>query len=225
MHKFTLSKDIQKKVITRRGRLHAFESIDFKKTALIVIDMQNAFVEQNAGHAWIPEAASTCKNINKLSEKLRQYGSKIVWILNTYTDESSESWSHFHKSLSTNSLFKLRSECMAEGSYGHKLYKDLITADEDIFVKKTRYSAFIQGSSNLNEILQKLNIDTLLISGTATNVCCESTARDAMMLNYKTIMISDACSAENDDLHSASLSSFILNFGDVLTTEEIINSN
>ena len=223
MHKFTLSEHIQKKVVTRRGRLHAFEKIDFGKTALIVVDMQNAFVKKNAGHAWIPEAASTCKNINKLSKKLRQKGSKIIWLLNTYTDESLESWSHFHTSLSTKEGLKLRSECMAEGSYGHKLYDDLFASNDDIYVKKTRYSAFIQGSSNLNEILEQLNIDTLLISGTATNVCCETTARDAMMLNYKTIMVSDACSADNDELQSASLSSFILNFGDVQTTEEIIN--
>ena len=61
-----------------------------------------------------------------------------------------------------------------------------------------------------------------LLTGTATNVCCESSARDAMMLNYKTIMISDACSASTDEQHSSSLNSFIINFGDVRTTDEVL---
>jgi nicotinamidase-related amidase len=62
----------------------------------------------------------------------------------------------------------------------------------------------------------------VLIAGTATNVCCESTARDAMMLNYKTVMVSDACSAFTAQEHAASLDSFLLNFGDVQTTEEVM---
>jgi len=62
----------------------------------------------------------------------------------------------------------------------------------------------------------------VLITGCVTNVCCESTARDAMMLNFKTIMVSDGNAAANDQEHTNSLAAFYLNFGDVLTTDEVI---
>ncbi len=146
----------------------------------------------------------------------------MVWILNTFTEESLQSWSHFHENLSSPAGQKLRSETMSAGHMGHALYSDLKTEASDWHVPKTRYSAFIQGASDLHERLQKEGIDTVLIAGTATNVCCESTARDAMMLNYKTVMVSDACSAFTAQEHAASLDSFLLNFGDVQTTEEVM---
>jgi ureidoacrylate peracid hydrolase len=65
-------------------------------------------------------------------------------------------------------------------------------------------------------------LDTLLITGTVTNVCCESTARDAMMLNFKTIMVSDANAARSDEEHSATLAAFYAIFGDVMETGYLI---
>ncbi len=61
----------------------------------------------------------------------------------------------------------------------------------------------------------------MLIAGTATNVCCESTARDAMMLDYRVIMLSDANATWTDEEHAATLNSFMLFFGDVMTADEV----
>ena len=222
MHNFFLPQKIVEQTIARRGRLHAYENLESAKTALLVVDMQNAFVEKGAGHAWVPTAAATCPNINKIAHTLRASGGTIVWLLNTFTEESLRSWSHFHEYLSSPEGLKRRSESMREGSPGHQLYEALDTKPTDLFVPKTRYSAFIQGSSELEKVLRDHRIDTILITGTATNVCCESTARDGMMLNFRTLMISDACSASTDEAHAASLCSFITNFGDVQTTDEIM---
>ena len=222
MHKFDIPADVQERVIQRRGRLHAYESVNSARTALIVVDMQNAFVKEGAGHAFVEEAASTCSNINKVADALREAGGTVVWILNTVTPESLESWSHFHQELSTPAGFKRRTESMSEGAHGHELYETLKPQSGDLTVRKSRYSAFIQGSSDLDQVLRSRGIDTVLISGTATNVCCESTARDAMMLNYRTLMVSDACSASTDEQHAATLYSFIINFGDVQTTGEVV---
>ena len=74
------------------------------------------------------------------------------------------------------------------------------------------------------EYLHSRGIDTVLVAGTATNVCCESTARDAMMLNFKTIMVSDALAARSDELHAASLTAFYSKFGDVQTAAEVLQS-
>jgi ureidoacrylate peracid hydrolase len=95
---------------------------------------------------------------------------------------------------------------------------------DDLLVQKTRFSAFIQGASNLEALLRSRGIDTVIITGTVTNICCESTARDAMMRNFRTIMVTDANAAENDELHNASLIAFYLKFGDIMPTDMIIGS-
>jgi ureidoacrylate peracid hydrolase len=70
--------------------------------------------------------------------------------------------------------------------------------------------------------LHEHGLDTVLVTGTVTNVCCESTARDAMMLNFKTIMVTDANAAATDADHNASLIAFYLTFGDIMSTEMLI---
>ena len=71
-------------------------------------------------------------------------------------------------------------------------------------------------------MLRSTGVDTVLIAGTKTNVCCESTARDAMMLDFKTVMVEDCCAALSDDEHRAALENIIQQFGDVMTSEEVV---
>jgi ureidoacrylate peracid hydrolase len=89
---------------------------------------------------------------------------------------------------------------------------------------KKRFSAFIQGSSGIEAHLRGRGIDTLLIAGTTTNVCCESTARDAMMLNFKVVTVPDALAAYTDAEHDATLATFYMIFGDVQTIDEASES-
>ena len=70
--------------------------------------------------------------------------------------------------------------------------------------------------------MRSLDIDTVLIAGTKTNVCCEATARDAMMLDFKAVMVSDCCAALSDDEHRSALENIIQQFGDVMTSEEVL---
>ena len=76
---------------------------------------------------------------------------------------------------------------------------------DDISLFKNRDSVLIQGSSDLQKMLNDRGIRNLLVTGTKTNVYCEATARDAMMLDYNTVMISDATEALSDDEHRATL--------------------
>ena len=80
----------------------------------------------------------------------------------------------------------------------------------------------IAGSSGLERLLRSLDIDTVLIAGTKTNVCCEATARDAMMLDFKVVMVSDCCAALSDEEHRSALENIIQQFGDVMTGEEVV---
>jgi ureidoacrylate peracid hydrolase len=102
------------------------------------------------------------------------------------------------------------------------VYPKLEALPTDLRVKKVKYSAFIAGSSDIDAQLKSRGIETLLITGTVTNVCCESTARDAMMLDYRVIMLSDGNASLTDEEHAASLNNFQIFFGDVLTSDEAI---
>ena len=108
------------------------------------------------------------------------------------------------------------------GDFGHAFYPSLEVRPGDLTVRKTRFSAFIQGASDLDAILRKRGIDTVIIVGTATNICCESTARDAMMLNYKVFFVSDANACDTDEEHNATLGIMMVMFADVRATDEMI---
>ncbi|MBM6595221.1 isochorismatase family protein [Microvirga pudoricolor] len=221
MHTFEMPKHVTDRVVARRGTAHPYDNIDPSKTALVVIDLQNGFMKPGVAHALCDMAREIVPNVNRLAETVRATGGTVVWIRNTFTDETLESWSHMHECLTLPERKQKRIEAMSEGTEGHELWADLVTAPEDLTIKKYRYSALIQGSSDLEAQLRARGLDTVLITGCVTNVCCESTARDAMMLNFKTLMVSDANAASNDEEHAASLIAFYLTFGDVMTTDEV----
>jgi ureidoacrylate peracid hydrolase len=102
------------------------------------------------------------------------------------------------------------------------VWKDLEVAPGDVTLVKNRYSALAHGASTLERVLRNLGVDTVLVAGTKTNVCCDSTARDAMMLDFKSIMVSDCCAALSDEEHLASLEIFIQQFGDVMSADEVL---
>jgi ureidoacrylate peracid hydrolase len=180
--------------------------------------MQNAFMLPEVAHSPCLMAQEIVPNINRLAQAVRDTGGAVVWIKTTYTDESLASWSSFYGMIGPKGTAK-RATALTADSKGHELWSALQVQPADLVVEKNRYSAFIQGSSNLAAVLRERSLDTLLITGTVTNVCCESTARDAMMLNFKTIMITDGNAAVTDDDHNASLNNFYLTFGDIMSTD------
>jgi len=204
-------------VIQARGRLHVIDSLVPEKTALLVVDMQNFFVEQGQALE-VPAARTLAPNINRLAKAMRDNGGTVVWIRMTLNDEDLDRWSMFLPFSGDRERFKP----VSEGEYGHRIWKEMEVRDEDLIVNKKRFSAFIQGSSDLHEILQKRGIDTLIIAGTLTNVCCESTARDAMMLNYRVLMVSDANATLTEQAHEAALMNILFVFGDVQTTDNVM---
>jgi len=222
MHPFEMPDWAVRQVCARHGRAHVFDRPDPRRTALLVVDMQNAFLMDGVAHSPIPTAREIVPNVNRLARAMRDTGGLVVWITMVVTEESLVSWSVCNDDLSTPERRQARYEAMREGSIGQELWADLDMRDGDAHIRKTRYSALIQGSSPLEALLSQRGIDTLVVTGTVTGVCCESTARDAMMLNFRTIMVSDACAARTDGEHGAALVSFYVTFGDVMSTDEAI---
>jgi ureidoacrylate peracid hydrolase len=221
MHKVSIPQSVIDRVVARHGREHVHDDLDPAKTALIVVDMQNAFMLPGVAHSPCLMAQEIVPNINRLAEGVRATSGTVVWIRTNYTDETLESWSTLYGMIGMLGTEK-RARALLAGSEGHELWAELDVRPEDLIVEKNRYSAFIQGSSDLAAILRGRGLDTLLITGTVTNVCCESTARDAMMLNYRSVMVSDGCATATDTEHAATMGNFYLFFGDVQSTDEII---
>lgn len=221
MHKIAIPQSIIDRVIARRGREHIHDDLDPARTALVVVDMQNAFMLPGVAHALCLEAQEIVPNINRLAQAVRATGGAVVWIQTAFTDATPKEWSVYY-AISKPEQNAKRNAALARGSKGHELWETLDARPDDIFVEKNRFSAFIQGSSNLADILRAKNIDTILVTGTVTNVCCESTARDAMMCNFKTVMVTDGNAAVTDEDHNASLGAFYLTFGDIMSTDMLI---
>ena len=221
MHAVSIPQSVVDRVVAKRGRAYAFEGMEPAKTALVVVDMQNAFMLPAVAHALCPMAEKIVPNINRLAAAVRATGGTVVWIKTTFTPDVLASWSTYFE-IASPEQGKKRIAALTADSKGHELWSSLDVKPADLIVEKNRFSAFIQGSSSLAEILRERAIDTVLITGTVTNVCCESTARDAMMLNFRTIMVSDGNAAVTDEDHNASLCAFYLTFGDVMPTDHVI---
>lgn len=213
---------VRDRVIDRRGKFHVFDDMAPARSALVAVDMQNGFLMDGVAHAVIAQARDIVPEINRLAAALRELGGLVVWVRTAATEESFKSWSIAYEKLAKPARAQKRIAALTPGSLGYRFWAEMDIQADDLIIDKTRFSAFIQGSSAIELNLRARGIDTLLIAGTATNVCCESTARDAAMRNFQTVMVSDALAAKTDEEHNAALMNFALNFGDVMTTDEAI---
>ncbi len=220
MHRYVIPESVKARVIRRQGKLFSHDAIDAARTALVVVDMQNYFVAEGFPLE-APVARAIVPNINRMAKAMRAAGGTVVWVQTTSAG-ALEYWGNLHRHMLTPERSDARLAGLDEASEGFKLYRTLEPLATDLWVKKIKYSAFIAGSSDIHAQLTSRGIDTVLVTGTVTNVCCESTARDAMMLDYRVIMLSDGNASLSDEEHAASLNNFLVYFGDVMTTDEAI---
>lgn len=221
-HRTQIRQEIVERVLARRGRLHLFETFAPAETALIVIDMQNTFVAQGAA-AEVPAARAIVPELNRVTTALRTAGVAVIWIThaNERRDGGSD-WPSFFNHFVAADVRDRTIASLAPDGEGQRLWPELTVAPGDVQLRKNRYSALIPGASDLDRVLRDRGIRNLLVAGTKTNVCCEATARDAMMMDYNVVMVSDCLAALSDDEHRASLETIIQQFGDVMTGNEVI---
>ncbi|MDO9524261.1 MAG: isochorismatase family cysteine hydrolase, partial [Gemmobacter sp.] len=212
---------IRARIVSRRGRFHMFESLKPARTALVVIDMQRAFCAPGAPIE-VPLARAIIPNINHLAQVCRAAGVPVIWVRMTAWDRDGvNSWPLFYSHFATPDFGAQHLAALTAGSDLHALADGLDVAADDLVIDKTRFSALIQGASDLDAVLRTRCIDTLIIAGTLTNRCCESTARDAMMIGYKVVFVEDANATTSDDEHQAALINVAVAFGDLRRTNEM----
>jgi nicotinamidase-related amidase len=195
----------------RRGRRHAFTTLVPERTALVVIDMVPFFALEN------PYTRGIVPNIARLASALREAGGTVAWVLPAAGAPSAVADEFFGPQVSE--MFR---RSAGEGPLRSRVWNELDVKEADLLVEKTASSAFFPGRCPLPDLLKVRDIETVLITGTVTNVCCESSARDAGTLGYRVIMVADANAARRDQDHNAALYTIYRTFGDVRTTEEIV---
>jgi ureidoacrylate peracid hydrolase len=220
MHRYVLPEWVKERVLRRQGKLFANETIAAAHSALVVVDMQNYFCAEGFP-AEVPLSRTVVPNINRLARAMRAAGGTVVWV-QTDSAEALTRWGNHHKYMLTPERVQKRLAGLDAKSDGFRLFGELEPVGGDLRVRKTTYSAFMPGSSDLDAQLKARGIDTVLITGTATNVCCESSARDAMLRDYRVAMISDGNATWTDEEHAGTLNTFAIFFGDVMTTDEAL---
>lgn len=179
------------------------------KPTLLVIDMQNDFTQSGA--------VLEVKGIRKQLKKLNSF---IAWartnkILVIYTRHT---YSVKNNPIETK-MFPHVKDKMRKGSFGWQICAELKPAKGDIIIDKTRYDAFYK--TNLDKILRKQRVDTVIITGTMTNVCCESTARSAMYRDYNVIFCSDLTFCSSAKVHKNTLGTIKSHFGKVMNSRQV----
>jgi len=170
------------------------------RCALLVIDMQQYFLSM---------ATPILENVLSIIETCRSKGVRIIFTR------------HGHKDVSEDGgmLAEWWGDLIEYGSKDWELIKSLEPPDTDGIIDKNRYSVF--NGTGLDDSLRSKKIDELIITGVMTNCCCETTARDAFVRDYRVFFVSDATATVNDELHIASLKNLAFGFAHIISTEQL----
>jgi ureidoacrylate peracid hydrolase len=222
MHVAGILDAVRERASRYRGGVAVFDRVIPHQTAHIVVDLQNGFMDPGQV-AEVPMARLIVPNVNRISAALRTAGGAVIYMQHTADAEAVRTWSVFFEDFCGPERRARFIEAFTPGSPGHALWPELDVVEEDEVVIKRRFGAFVPGSSDLHARLQERGIDTLIISGTMSHVCCEATARDAMMMNYRVFFIADASATLTDAEHSGTLSAMAHTFCDVRDTHSMLS--
>ena len=201
-------------------------SIDTKKTAIIVVDLQNDFVKEGAplfsamGNKMLPKVADFLDKCRE-QEMLIIYTEHVFRPCGRDLGQFARMWPNL-----------IGHTALVDGSEGGKTHDIVAPKNDDMVIKKRGYSAF--PDTEIHTILKTCNIDTVCILGVATDICCFGTARDAMTYNYNVAFLSDLTGTfDIPDMgygfngaevqHKVALSNIAMTTGDVMTSEEFIS--
>jgi len=208
--------------LRRRGRLAVFDRLVPARSALLVIDMQRAWTDP-AGPLHIPGTAALIGRINRLAAALRAAGGWVVWVQHTSAPPGApEHWGLYYENFLSPARRAASLAMFAAGAPLHALDPRLDIRPADARLPKFRFSAFMRNPADPEAMLRARGIDTLVIAGVATDLCCESTAREAMLRDFRVFMPHDAVDAASRAAHLAALGSVLQVFADVRPTAEVL---
>ena len=183
------------------------------KTALLSVDLQNSLT-RSTGDNYYPTADPMMRKTIEMMPLFRKKGVLIIHI-----------WTKYHNSSGLTASAKtvnpeMDGRVIKHDATSHEIDSRIEIFDEDIVLRKFTYSAFL--NTPLVEILQQAGVENVLVSGIKTNVCCRQTAIDSVSHNFKTYMISDMTSTNNDEIKKYHLDEINRYFAKVIDSEEVI---
>jgi biuret amidohydrolase len=192
----------------------SFFTIDPKKTALLIIDMQEAFLRPGASFE-APDGRKIIPNIEKLLNLSRQLHITVVWT------QSDHSWPH-SGILTKKFPVIMTNKILWRGiDPAFEIYREMPRPMQNEFrVVKHKYDAFY--GTDLDEILRALKIETVIITGVTTEICCETTARSAFIRDYQVVFTSDGTATPLPEAHKATLAVMANMFARVMSINEVI---
>ena len=195
----------------RRGRRHAYEHVDPRRTALVVVDVVPFFVRESA------YVRGILPRVNALAAGLRAAGGVVAWVVPGFVEPSAKDREFFGDEVADR-----YARSGGTGPVRERLAAGLDVSSADLVLEKTARSAYFPGSSPLPDLLAERGVDTLIVTGTVTNVCVEDTVRDASTSGLRVILVADACAAMRDRDHNATLHVVHRSYGDVRSTEDVL---
>ena len=198
------------------------EKIAPAHTAVVVIDMQNDFCDPQGFVATkrgtdLTDTRAIIPKLIKLLDAARKAKVKVVLVqMSTTNNDLTGPIMDRLRRISANE------RTCPEGSWGAELIPEIVPAPDDIIVYKNRYSAFIK--SDLDKKLKVMGIKTLIMTGVATNVCVESTARDGYMLDFYILVPRDLVACAHQELQDVSIRNLQSYFGTITSAQEIMDS-
>ena len=185
-------------------------SLDARTTAAVVVDVQRLFTDMVAAPI-VPPLSVVLPAIERFVGESRRAGVTIVPVRTIIAPDA-----HSRSTLQWPDFMRAG---MAPGAAGTEFDPCLNVVPTDVEIVKRRYSAFF--GTRLDDILRARGIDTVVVLGLTTNVCVQSTARDAWQHDYRTITLADCCAEIGEGSHAASLAWTSRNFGLVSTSSEV----
>ncbi len=194
----------------------AIWDIDPERTVLVIIDMEDEFVEPGYSVHWIPDAHRQVPKIKLLIETCRASGIPIIYTCNIYHSKG------YDAGLIPEVPMGMAREGMNELFREIDIYAELAPQPEDVIVVKQTYNAFY--NTNLEHTLKGMGRDTLIVCGTMTNYCCGATARDGFFRGFRIVFGSDVNATDDPALHEAELQTLRRGYALVLSCDEIIEA-
>ena len=196
------------------------EKIEKQKTALLILDVQNDIVHENGKYKDFGSPAHARKqnifqNIKKVLGKARQVGVKVVYVKFGMRDFEAEVKGNHTPILDAVSKLK----ACDLNTWGGEIHESVKPIKGEAIVEKNRVNSFHR--TNLKKILDDADIDTLIITGVATNYVVEATARHASDDDYRLIILEDCCSSMNQEVHDFSMKNILPTLGEISTSDEV----
>lgn len=211
LHPWHLEERELRRHLDRRGRTHAYDSLDPARTALVVVDLVSFFVDGSA------HCRGIVPQVNRLAGALRAAGGTVAWVVPA-TGEPTP-WA---RGFYGDRVAELYAGSGGLGGVRDRLWPGLEVDGADVLAEKSSWGAFFPGCSDLPAQLEARGVDTVVVCGTVTNVCVEATVREAATLGHRCLLVADASAAVRDEDHHAALHVVHRSFGDVRSTDEVL---